>query len=237
MSHTYHAASTRGHVNHGWLDTYHTFSFADYFDRERLNFGALRVLNDDTIAGGAGFGMHEHSNMEIITIQLSGTLEHRDSMGNIGTITPGEVQVMSAGSGVRHSEYNASATEPASLLQIWIETATPEAKPRYDQMSFFKNEKPATWNCLVGPEKNPHGLWIHQDAWVYSIRSAKGSVPAYHLQKPTHGVYFFVVEGLVRIDGQELGRRDGLGVEGVKTIEIEARTVVHLIALEVPMSV
>jgi redox-sensitive bicupin YhaK (pirin superfamily) len=235
MAHLLHPAQSRGHANHGWLDTYHTFSFADYFDPERLNFGALRVLNDDTIAGGAGFGLHQHDNMEIVTIVLSGTLEHRDSLGTVGTVQTGEVQVMSAGSGVRHSEYNASKVDPVTLLQIWIETDTKNATPRYDQHSFVRNLGENQWQQLVAPSTNTNGLWIHQDAWFHRVILTPGTKLNYELKKPGHGVYFFVIEGMVKIDGEHLERRDGLGISEGNEYTLLAESQADVLVIEVPL--
>ena len=160
-----HKAETRGHANHGWLNTHHTFSFANYYNPERVHFGALRVLNDDWIAGGEGFGKHPHDNMEIITIPLKGAVEHQDSMGNKGVINAGEIQVMSAGTGIFHSEYNANKDKELELLQIWVFSDKKNVTPRYQQMSLADLQKPNELYQILSPDYEGTGVWIHQQAW------------------------------------------------------------------------
>ena len=167
MKTIYHSAETRGNANHGWLKANHSFSFAQYYDPERMNFGALRVLNDDTIAPGKGFGTHPHDNMEIITIPLKGDLEHKDSMGNVGVINEGEIQVMSAGTGVYHSEYNKNKDKPINLLQLWVIPKTRNVKPRYDQKSLREYKKTNAFYQILSPNQDDGGMWIHQDAWFH----------------------------------------------------------------------
>ena len=208
---TLHRADTRGHAQHQWLDAFHTFSFADYYDPTRMQFGALRVLNNDTIAPGKGFGTHPHDNMEIITIPLSGSLEHRDSMGNTSVIHAGEVQVMSAGTGVAHSEYNASQTEPIELLQIWVRTKTRGVTPRYDEHSYLPLS-PDSLTQVVSPDPEDAGTWIHQDAWFHLGTLSSGKGLTYNLKKPGNGVYIFVIEGDIKIQDTLLRRRDGIGI-------------------------
>ncbi len=229
-----HRAKTRGHADHGWLSTYHTFSFADYFNPERMNFGVLRVLNDDTIAPESGFGMHRHENMEIVTVMLQGALQHKDSMGNTGLLTAGDVQVMSAGTGVRHSEENSDAREPVELLQLWIETARAGVAPRYDQKTFSSDVSNA-WQELVVPGPVAGKLWIHQEAYISRARIASGADLAYTLRDARHGVYFFLIEGGVEFDNQELHRRDGLGVSGGGEWVLRARELSDVLAIEVPV--
>ena len=215
MNKTIHRAQTRGHANHGWLDTYHTFSFAGYYDPRRIHFGALRVLNDDTVAPGEGFGTHPHDNMEIVSIALEGALRHGDSMGNMQELRPGEIQVMSAGTGITHSEMNASDTEPVKFLQIWVLTDAENHTPRYNQIRLA----PAKRNelrTIVAPEGRggENTGWLHQDAWFSTLDLDKGHDVEYRMHMPGNGAYVFVIEGLVEVDGEVLGRRDGMGVFG-----------------------
>ena len=213
MNKTIHRAQTRGHANHGWLDTYHTFSFAGYYDPRRIHFGALRVLNDDTVAPGEGFGTHPHDNMEIVSIALEGALRHGDSMGNMQELRPGEIQVMSAGTGITHSEMNASDTEPVKFLQIWVLTDAENHTPRYNQIRLA----PAKRNelrTIVAPEGRggENTGWLHQDAWFSTLDLDKGHDVEYRMHTPGNGAYVFVIEGLAEVDGEVLGRRDGMGV-------------------------
>src|SRR5688572_5326587 len=190
-----HTANSRGHADHGWLNAYHSFSFASYYDPARVHFGALRVLNDDTVDGGMGFGMHPHDNMEIITIPLSGELEHKDSMGNTGVISKGEVQVMSAGTGVHHSEKNKNANEQVKLLQIWVFPNKKNVKPRYDQKAFDLSASKNQLVNIVSPMGEATGLNIHQDAWFHLGKFDKDTNTSYTLKDKQHGVYAFVLDG------------------------------------------
>src|ERR1700752_1799615 len=203
-----HKAATRGHANHGWLNAYHSFSFAGYYNPERTHFGMLRVLNDDTIAAGMGFGSHPHDNMEIVTIPLSGVLEHKDSMGNIGQIKPGEIQAMSAGTGVYHSEYNGSKTEATKLFQIWVFPKVRNIAPRYDQRKFDVADRKNKFQTIVSPEKSDKTMWINQDAFFSLGNFSKGMTIDYKMNLKGNGVYFMLVEGEIEIDGQKLSRRD-----------------------------
>jgi len=230
-----HKANTRGHADHGWLNANHSFSFAGYYDPERIHFGVLRVLNDDTVAGGMGFGMHPHDNMEIITIPLSGQLEHKDSMGNTGVISKGEVQVMSAGTGVHHSEKNKNPEEPVKLLQIWIFPDKKNVKPRYDQKLFDPEAAKNKFLTIVSPMGNSEGLNIHQDAWFSLGKFDKDSSVTYELKNKEHGVYAFVIEGDVTINKEKLNRRDGLGITDADKIEIRAETEAEILLMEVPV--
>ncbi|HET9053803.1 MAG TPA: pirin family protein, partial [Cyclobacteriaceae bacterium] len=187
-----HKAETRGHANHGWLNSHHTFSFAGYYDPSRINFGALRVLNDDIVTGGRGFGQHPHDNMEIISIPLKGALEHGDNTGGHGIIKSGEVQIMSAGSGIAHSEKNASATETVNFLQIWVFPKVKNIQPRYDQKLFPAEERINKFQTVVSPEKDGKGLWINQDAWFSLGKMKAGFTTEYTLNKTSNGVYAFV---------------------------------------------
>jgi redox-sensitive bicupin YhaK (pirin superfamily) len=162
-----HRAESRGHAHHGWLDSHHTFSFANYYNPERMNFGVLRVLNDDRVSEGMGFGTHPHDNMEIISIPLSGDLEHRDSMGNVAVIKNGDVQVMSAGTGITHSEYNKNLNKAVKFLQIWVFPNKRNVTPRYGQLTLKKEERINRLQQIVSPNQNDAGVWIHQNAWFY----------------------------------------------------------------------
>jgi redox-sensitive bicupin YhaK (pirin superfamily) len=231
-----HKANTRGHADHGWLNANHSFSFASWYDPERIHFGVLRVLNDDTIAGSMGFGTHPHDNMEIITIPLSGQLEHRDSMGNTGVISKGEVQVMSAGTGIQHSEKNKNPGEPVKLLQIWLFPDKKNVEPRYDQKRFDLEEAKNKLIIIVSPMGNEEGLNIHQDAWFSLGKLDKDLSLTYELKNKEHGVYAFVIEGDVTINGEKLSRRDGLGITDVDKIEIKAETEAEILLMEIPMN-
>lgn len=236
MKFTVHKAGSRGHANHGWLKTWHTFSFANYYNPNRMNFGALRVLNDDSIQAGMGFGTHPHDNMEIITIVLEGELEHRDSMGNGSVITPGEVQVMSAGTGIQHSEFNHSESQDLSLLQIWVFPDKQEVEPRYGQARFADEEMNGKWRVVVSPDGAENSLWIHQQSWFSIGAFAKGSVVELKFNKPGNGWYIFVISGSAKIGEETLHARDGIGIEGednLLAIAIEEDS--KLLAMEVPL--
>jgi quercetin 2,3-dioxygenase len=237
-------ANSRGHADHGWLNAWHSFSFASYHDPSRTHFGALRVLNDDTIAGGMGFGAHPHDNMEIITIPLSGQLEHRDSMGNTGIISKGEVQVMSAGTGIQHSEKNKNAKEPLKLLQIWLFPDTKNVEPRYDQRAFDMDTAKNSLLNIVSPmgstEARPddpvgRGLNIHQNAWFHIGKLDKDTGLVYELKDKQNGVYAFLIDGEITINGEKLDRRDAIGITESDKLEIKAGTDSELLLIEVPM--
>jgi redox-sensitive bicupin YhaK (pirin superfamily) len=230
-----HKANTRGHANHGWLDAHHSFSFAGYYDPERIHFGALRVLNDDIIAGGNGFGFHPHDNMEIITIPLAGQLEHRDSMGNTGVISKGEVQVMSAGSGIEHSEKNKNANEIVNLLQIWVFPDTKNVEPRYDQKAFDLEASRNKLVNIVSPMGSPEGLNIHQHAWFHLGKLDKDTQITYELKDKKNGVYAFVIEGTLTINDEKLSKRDGMGIRDIDKLNISTETDAELLLMEVPM--
>lgn len=230
-----HKSETRGHANHGWLDTHHTFSFANYYDPERIHFGMLRVLNDDQIAPGEGFGRHPHDNMEIISIPLYGDLEHKDSMGNHGVITTGEIQVMSAGTGIFHSEFNKNKDKDVALLQIWVFPNKKNVTPRYDQISLADIEKQNELYQILSPNPEDQGVWIYQNAWFHLGDLSDGWHGDYKLKDKSNGVYFFVIEGKVTIAGKELDRRDGLGVYETESVEIATSAKTKLLVMEVPM--
>ena len=230
-----HKAGTRGHANHGWLDSYHTFSFAGYYNPERMNFGALRVLNDDTVAGGMGFDAHPHDNMEIISIPASGDLEHKDSMGNIQVIRQGDVQVMSAGTGIRHGEKNKNRDRPVKFFQIWIFPNKKNVTPRYDQKSFSDADKHNKLLTVVSPlGTDDGGVQIQQDAWFSLGKLDKDFSTTYQLKKKGNGVYAFVIEGDVTINAEKLNRRDGLAITDADKLEIKADSDAELLLMEVP---
>lgn len=227
-----HTADSRGHANHGWLDAHHTFSFAGYYDPQRMHFGVLRVLNDDRVAPGMGFGMHPHDNMEIITIVLEGQLKHKDNMGNEGVIRPGDVQVMSAGTGVVHSEFNPSKTETVNLLQIWVFPNKRNAEPRYDQKHFD-----TTHNALVNvvaPNEDDGALWINQDAWFSLGQLDAGKSLGYTSRKENNGSYIFVISGEIEVDGQLINQRDGLGLTNFDKATITAKKDARFLIMDVP---
>jgi len=228
-------ADTRGHANHGWLDSHHTFSFARYHNPQRMGFGLLRVINDDVVAPGMGFGAHAHDNMEIISIPLSGALEHQDSTGNKKVIYTNDVQIMSAGSGLKHSEYNHSKTEKVNFLQIWVLPKEENITPRYEQKTFNPEDRQNQLQTVVSPEKDGENIWINQDAW-FSLGSLKsGFSEAYKMHKPGNGVYAFVLEGDVEIDGEKLSKRDGIGISETDTVSIKATSDAEILLMEVPM--
>ncbi|MBB5638046.1 hypothetical protein HDE68_003972 [Pedobacter cryoconitis] len=230
-----HSAASRGGADHGWLKSYHTFSFASYYNPERVNFGALRVLNDDSVAGGRGFGEHPHDNMEIISIPLSGSLEHKDSMGNIGTIEPGEIQVMSAGTGIYHTEYNKNKDEVVKFLQIWVFPNKRNVEPRYDQVKIGAPEKPNSLVQILSPNPEDAGVWIHQDAWFNLGKLEKGSEVDYVFQRKGNGAYIFILEGEAEVHGQTLSARDGFGIWDTENFVIKASSDTEFLIMDVPM--
>lgn len=231
-----HKAGSRGHANHGWLDTYHTFSFADYYDPERVHFGALRVLNDDTVAGGMGFGTHPHDNMEIISIPLEGDLEHKDSMGNTQVIKHGDIQVMSAGTGIQHSEKNMNHDKPVKFLQIWVFPNKRNATPRYGQITLNIADRKNKLQQIVSPDQKNGATWINQDAWFHLGSFDKGLQAEYTIKKKGDGVYAFILEGEFSINGEKLSRRDGIGISEVDTLRITANSdKAEILLMEVPM--
>jgi len=236
MKTVYHAAATRGNANHGWLNANHSFSFAQYYNPERMSFGALRVLNDDTIAPGRGFGTHPHDNMEIITIPLEGDLEHKDSMGNVGAINEGEIQVMSAGTGVYHSEYNKNSDKPINLLQLWVMPKLQNVAPRYDQKSVKELKKNNAFYQVLSPNVDDDGMWIHQDAWFHLGDFDQATTTAYNIKKKGNGVYVFVIEGSFSVGDQTLNKRDALGVWETEVIDFVAQEHSKILLVEVPMS-
>ena len=236
MDRVIHRSETRGQANHGWLNSHHTFSFANYNNPERMNFGVLRVLNDDEVKEGQGFGTHPHKNMEIISIPLEGDLEHSDSMGNITVIKEGEVQVMSAGTGITHSEYNKNKDKEVKFLQIWIFPNKKNVTPRYDQISITDIERENKFYQVLSPNKDDQGVWIHQDAWFHLGRFNKGISDEYKIKKTGNGVYAFVLEGEVEINEEKLSKRDGIGIWNTESISIKATENTRILLIEVPMN-
>lgn len=235
MNTVYHKANTRGQANHGWLEARHSFSFANYRNPDRMSFGVLRVLNDDKIAPSKGFGTHPHDNMEIISIPLEGALEHKDSMGNGAIVQHGDVQVMSAGTGIRHSEYNANTDQDMKLLQIWLFPNKKNVTPRYDQISIKDIEKKNEFYQVLSPNANDQGVWIHQDAWFHLGEFEQDVVTNYEVNKSGNGVYAFVIEGSAEIAGQTLEKRDGFGIWNTEGFEIKADKNSRILLMEVPM--
>jgi redox-sensitive bicupin YhaK (pirin superfamily) len=234
METVFHSANSRGDVNHGWLHAKHSFSFGSWYNPERIHFGALRVLNDDIVAAGMGFGTHPHDNMEIITIPLSGAIAHKDSMGNASTIKTGEIQVMSAGTGIQHSEFN-PINEELNLFQIWIFPNQKNVTPRYDQFEMDVAKMKNNFLQLVSPNQNDEGTWIHQNAWIHIAEIDENTSLNYALKDPSNGVYFMVVHGELKINDQQLNQKDALGVWNTTTISITTQTKSKIVAIEVPM--
>lgn len=232
-----HKAATRGHANHGWLDSYHSFSFANYYNPERIHFGALRVLNDDTVSEGRGFGKHPHDNMEIVSIPLEGDLQHEDSMGNVAVIKKGDIQAMSAGTGIFHSEYNKNKDELVKFLQIWIFPNKKNVEPRYSQVTLNTEDRHNKLQEVLSPNADGKGVWIHQDAWFHLGKLDKDFSTEYIIKKKGNGVYAFVLNGDITIDGQPLNTRDGLGIWDTDKIKIKADSDAELLLMEVPMTI
>jgi len=231
-----HKASSRGSADHGWLKSYHTFSFANYYNPERMHFGVLRVLNDDFVEPGMGFGTHPHDNMEIISIPLEGDLEHKDSMGNTTIIKNGDIQVMSAGTGIQHSEYNKNANKPVKFLQIWLYPNKRDVVPRYDQLSLNQADRINKFQQILSPNQNDAGVWIHQDAWFNIAELDPETEIEYQINKTGNGVYTFVLKGDLIVDETDLSTRDGLGIWDVEKIKYRAKTQTKILVMEVPMS-
>lgn len=234
MKSIFHPANSRGDVNHGWLHVKHSFSFGSWYNPERVHFGALRVLNDDIVAAGMGFGTHPHDNMEIITIPLSGAIAHKDSMGNASTINAGEIQVMSAGTGIQHSEFN-PINEELNLFQIWIFPNKKNVTPRYDQFEMNVAKMKNNFLQLISPNQNDEGTWIHQNAWIHMAEIDEKTSLNYTLKDPSNGVYFMVVDGEIEINNQQLNQRDALGVWNTTAVSITTKTKSKIVAIEVPM--
>ena len=233
-----HKANTRGHADHGWLNSYHTFSFANYHNPERIHFGALRVLNDDTVAAGKGFGRHPHDNMEIISIPLEGDLEHADSMGNKTVIRNGDIQAMSAGTGVTHSEYNANTDKPVKFLQIWVFPDRKNIQPQYSQVTLQAADRKNKLQQIVSPRSNGNdGVTIQQNAWFSLGDIDQGKQLSYNIKRKENGVYVFVLNGEVTIEDQKLNTRDGLGIWETDTISVTAGSNAEILLMDVPMDI
>lgn len=236
MKLTLHRSGCRGHFDHGWLKTWHTFSFASYYNPDRMHFGALRVLNDDIVQAGMGFGTHPHDNMEIITIVLDGELEHRDSMGNGSVITSGEVQVMSAGTGIQHSEFNHSETSDVNLLQIWVFPDKKNVEPRYGQAKFQENEMNETWRTIVSPDGKDNSLWINQQAWFSLGVFSPETTFSYQMKKPGNLLYLFVISGELTVGTETINQRDGLCIEDIENnVPIKTIKQSKILAMEIPV--
>ncbi|MHA6697579.1 pirin family protein [Chryseobacterium sp. A301] len=235
MKSTIFKADSRGMADHGWLKSFHTFSFANYYNPERMSFGALRVLNDDTVTQGMGFGTHPHRDMEIISIPLEGDLEHKDSMGTKAVIRKGEIQVMSAGTGIMHSEYNKNANQPVKFLQIWIVPNKMGVTPRYDQINIEKEATPNEFQQILSPSPEDAGVWLHQDAWFNLAKFSSGTSRKYTLNKEGNGVFVFVLKGSAKIGDIELLERDAVGLESLLDFELEALVDSEILLMEVPM--
>lgn len=234
MNTVLHTANSRGHANHGWLDAHHSFSFASWYNPERVHFGMLRVLNDDIVKAGFGFGKHPHDNMEIITIPLKGALEHKDNVGGHGIIKRNDVQVMSAGSGVEHSEFNHSKTEDVNLFQLWIFPDKKNVAPRYDQKTFDEKDRINKFQTVVKPFGNK-GLWIYQNAYISMANFTETQTTNYDLQSKGNGAYILVIDGSLEIDGKILNKRDAIGVWNTENIAINIANKAEVLVIEVPM--
>jgi redox-sensitive bicupin YhaK (pirin superfamily) len=230
-----HKASSRGHANHGWLNAYHSFSFASWYNPERIQFGMLRVLNDDTVAAGMGFGTHPHDNMEIITIPLEGDLAHKDSMGNAATIKTGDVQVMSAGTGIQHSEFNPNADQHTKLFQIWLFPKYRNVEPRYQQITLDSTKQKNEFAQILSPNEEDEGVWIHQDAWFYLSDFDKDFAKKLVLKKEGNGFYIMNIEGEIEVNGEKLEKRDAIGIWETNEIEIKANSDSRFLIMEIPM--
>jgi redox-sensitive bicupin YhaK (pirin superfamily) len=231
-----HTANSRGHANHGWLNSYHSFSFAGYYNPERTQFGALRVLNDDTVAAGMGFGKHPHDNMEIVSIPLSGDLHHKDSTGRDEIIRQDDVQIMSAGSGIAHSETNANKDKEVKFLQLWILPKEKNIEPRYQQKTFHPQDRENQVLTVVAPD-DEKAVSINQDAWLSLAKFSKDKTATYNIHKEGNGVYAFILNGDVTINGQALQPRDGFGVWETGSIDIKADSDAEILLIDVPMQI
>ena len=230
-----HKAASRGHADHGWLNAHHSFSFASWYNPDRVQFGMLRVLNDDTIAAGMGFGTHPHDNMEIITIPLEGDLAHKDSMGNAATIKTGDVQVMSAGTGIQHSEFNPNHDQHTKLFQIWLFPKHRNVEPRYQQITLDQSLQKNDFAQILSPNSDDEGVWIHQDAWFYLSDFDADFSKKLSLKKEDNGFYIMNIEGEIEVNGEKLERRDAIGIWATNEIEIKANSNAKFLVMEIPM--
>ncbi|WP_313215206.1 pirin family protein [Soonwooa sp.] len=235
MKTIFYKADSRGYADHGWLKSKHTFSFANYYNPERMNFGVLRVINDDFVEGGMGFGRHPHRDMEIISIPLEGKLKHGDNMGNVGIVEKGDIQVMSAGTGIMHSEENASDTEAVKFLQIWIIPNKQDVTPRYDQLNFEEKLVPNQLLQILSPNAHDDGVWIHQDAWFNWGKFTEDTNVAYKFRKEGNGLYILLLEGGAIVDAQHLHRRDAIGIWDTNNAELKFQKGTEVLLMEVPM--
>ncbi len=234
----FHAADSRGAANHGWLQSFHTFSFANYYNPSRIHFGALRVLNDDTVSGGMGFGEHPHDNMEIISIPLEGDLEHKDSMGNTTVIRNGDIQVMSAGTGIYHSEYNRNKDATVKFLQIWVFPNKKNVTPRYDQITMNPADRQNQFQQVLSPNPEDAGVWIHQDAWFHLGKFDQDFSVDYSIKKEGNGLYVFVLSGEFEVDGKVVQSRDGLGIRQASDVSFKDLSPgAEVLLMEVPMQI
>jgi redox-sensitive bicupin YhaK (pirin superfamily) len=231
-----HKSETRGDANHGWLHSKHTFSFANYHNPERMHFGVLRVLNDDTVAAGMGFGTHPHDNMEIISIPLEGDLEHKDSMGNVTVIKNGDIQVMSAGTGIQHSEYNKNKDLRVKFLQIWVFPNKKNVTPRYDQITLKSEDRHNKLQQIISPNENEDGVWIHQNAWFHIGKFDKGITTEYSIKGKGNGLYIFNLNGNLKVNDQILNTRDGFGIWDIEKVTLNAESDTEFLIMEVPMT-
>jgi redox-sensitive bicupin YhaK (pirin superfamily) len=234
MKTIYHPADERGKANFGWLDSHHSFSFGHYHDPQKMHFGALRVLNDDVVTGGEGFGAHPHDNMEIVSIPLLGALQHKDSTGRNEIIKQHDVQIMSAGTGITHSEFNASETDAVNFLQLWIFPKKRNIEPRYEQKAFSPTERSNRFQTVVAPDDS-NAVQINQDAWFSLGNFDTQFSTTYNLHKKGNGVYAFIIEGSVTINGQQLNKRDGFGISDVEQLDIMSNSPSEILLIEVPM--
>jgi len=236
MNTVLHKADTRGDANHGWLQSKHSFSFANYHNPERMHFGVLRVLNDDKVSPGMGFGTHGHQNMEIISIPLEGDLEHKDSMDNTTVIKSGDIQILSAGTGITHSEYNKNKDKEVKFLQIWVLPKEKNVTPRYDQITLDVEDRVNQFQQVLSPNSEDSGVWVHQNAWFNMTNLDKGKTLTYKLNNPEqNGVYAFILNGDATINNQSLNKRDGFGLWDISTLDIKADTDAEILLMEIPM--
>lgn len=236
LQYTLHKAETRGDANHGWLHSKHTFSFANYYDPNRMHFGVLRVLNDDTVSAGMGFGTHSHNNMEIISIPLEGDLEHKDSMGNTTVIRKGDIQIMSAGTGIQHSEYNKNKDAEVKFLQIWIIPNKKNVTPRYDQITLNPIDRKNQLQQIISPNPDDVGIWIHQNAWFYLADFDTDFSLSYSIKSKENGLYIFILNGQIQIIDLTLHSRDGLGIWDTDRIEIKVTANTSFLLMDLPMN-
>ena len=232
-----HTSESRGDANHGWLHSKHTFSFANYYNPERMQFGVLRVLNDDTVAAGMGFGTHPHDNMEIISIPLEGDLEHKDSMGNVTVIQNGDIQVMSAGTGIQHSEYNKNKDQQVKFLQIWVFPNKKNVTPRYDQITLKLEDRHNKLQQIISPNPDDAGVWIHQNAWFHLGKFDKGVTKDYSIKGKGNGLYIFNLNGTLNVNNQILNTRDGFGIWDIEKVNLMAESDAEFLIMEVPMMI